>query len=66
MPKPMSKKVRTLVFCALFLIVLGLITLMFSERTIEVETPEPLQFGIPLDNGVGHETVIYDIDSEVE
>jgi len=61
----MSKKARTLVFCALLLIVCGLITLMFSERTIEVEIPEPLQLNIPIDDGVGYETVIYGIDSEV-
>lgn len=64
----MSKKILIAIGCALLLalIVCGVRSVLLAEQVIEIEVPEPLQLDIPLDDGSGHETVIYGIDSEVE
>lgn len=62
----MNKDALIVIECALLLILCGFLALICSERDIDVATPEPLQLDIPLDDGSGHETVIYGIDSEVE
>lgn len=62
----MSKNALTVIGCALLLIICGIITCALSERNVEDETSKPLQLEIALDDEIGHETVIYDIDSEVE
>lgn len=65
MPRPMSKKdAATLIVCALILILICFV--VHSLHRTETEMSEQLHLDIPLDDGTGEETVIYDIDSEVE
>lgn len=53
-----------LIVCALILIAACFI--IHACASHETEKPEQLQLDVPLDDGMSEETVVYDMNSEVE